>query len=280
MLSNNEGESNQARGMREPPRPKGHPYSTRHRNPAHPTAEMPQYPTLPAYQSVQYSHQDQTQGVTPTTVSPSRPGEKNVQFRLILANNTRDRLPLRVTIRKHDTVESIVGTVKNFWGLVHGQGVSFEDPRGLTLIAQYENLSHDETCYVRVRGYDPATADHSYRYDAAHGPPLEQRPQLGEPFQMSAPQNLSRPSSSFVKKRDASPPSAPGQRSLSVRSMSRIQPGDAENSDSDGGSMTSSRRARSEQVNAEISMQNIVEGGRRKRAKFESSVSIPMPCAG
>ena len=38
------------------------------------------------------------------------------------------------------------------------------------------------------------------------------------------------------------------------------------------GSVTSSRRSKTEQVNAEISVDNIVEGGRRKRA-FESSVS-------
>lgn len=37
------------------------------------------------------------------------------------------------------------------------------------------------------------------------------------------------------------------------------------------GSVTSSRRSKTEQVNAEISVDNIVEGGRRKRA-FESSV--------
>ncbi|KAI9810573.1 MAG: hypothetical protein M1832_001234 [Thelocarpon impressellum] len=52
--------------------------------------------------------------------------------------------------------------------------------------------------------------------------------------------------------------------------------GDAANgySDSDGGhgSVTGSRKARSEQLaSADISLDNIVEGGRRKRAKFESS---------
>jgi len=36
--------------------------------------------------------------------------------------------------------------------------------------------------------------------------------------------------------------------------------------------VTSSRRSKTAQVNAEISVDNIVEGGRRKRA-FESSVS-------
>ena len=45
-------------------------------------------------------------------------------------------------------------------------------------------------------------------------------------------------------------------------------------SDGEGGSVTSSRKARSEQLaSAEISLDNILEGNRRKRAKFESSVS-------
>lgn len=50
--------------------------------------------------------------------------------------------------------------------------------------------------------------------------------------------------------------------------------GDGDGYSSDEGasaSVTSSRRSKTEQVNAEISVDNIVEGGRRKRA-FESSV--------
>ena len=45
-------------------------------------------------------------------------------------------------------------------------------------------------------------------------------------------------------------------------------------SDGEGGSVTSSRKAKSEQLaSADISLNNILEGNRRKRAKFESSVS-------
>ena len=45
-------------------------------------------------------------------------------------------------------------------------------------------------------------------------------------------------------------------------------------SDNGAGSISGSRKARSEQfASAEISLDNVVEGGRRKRAKFESSVS-------
>ena len=46
-------------------------------------------------------------------------------------------------------------------------------------------------------------------------------------------------------------------------------------SDGEEGSVTSSRKAKSEQLaSADISLNNILEGNRRKRAKFESSVSI------
>ena len=45
-------------------------------------------------------------------------------------------------------------------------------------------------------------------------------------------------------------------------------------SDGEGGSVSSSRKAKSEQLaSADISLDNILEGNRRKRAKFESSVS-------
>lgn len=45
-------------------------------------------------------------------------------------------------------------------------------------------------------------------------------------------------------------------------------------SDGEGGSVSSSRKAKSEQLaSADISLNNILEGNRRKRAKFESSVS-------
>ena len=44
--------------------------------------------------------------------------------------------------------------------------------------------------------------------------------------------------------------------------------------DGEGGSVTSSRKAKSEQLaSAEISLDNILKDNRRKRAKFESSVS-------
>ena len=61
---------------------------------------------------------------------------------------------MRVQIYPHDTTESIVTTVKNFYGLYAGpggaKGVSFEDEQGNTLIARYENLRNNMIVYVRV----------------------------------------------------------------------------------------------------------------------------------
>ena len=122
---------------------------------------------------------------------------KTVAFALFDGSNTRARLPMRVQIFPHDTTDSIVTTVKNFYGLYNGAttGVSFEDERGNSLIVRYENLRNNMVVYVRV---------------------------------------------------------------IPNYSQTAFQHG-----------------ARSEQLaSAEISVDSIVEGGRRKRAIFESSVSL------
>ncbi|KAF2838374.1 hypothetical protein M501DRAFT_936398 [Patellaria atrata CBS 101060] len=224
---------------------------------------------------------------------------KHVSFELLLNEGPqhRARLPMRVNIFPHDATESIITTVKNFYGLYEGKGVSFEDSRGNTLIAQYENLENNMVVYVRVVHEE---VDAHEAYSQASRPSVSPtKPYLAEPIQMLPPQlhgsNLSRPSSRTARKRSVSPHSHRGRRSTSVSTnpKSRARPGMksrgtssqggsfnelngdiAGYSDSDGGnaSVTSSRRSKMEQVaSAEISVDNIVEGGRRKRAKFDSS---------
>ncbi|KAL9002933.1 MAG: hypothetical protein Q9188_004170 [Gyalolechia gomerana] len=233
-----------------------------------------------------------------TTANP-----KNVAFELLFDwPNTRARLPMRVQIFPHDTTDSILTTVKNFYGLYDGAaaGVSFEDERGNTLIARYENLQNDMTVYVRVLPdySQPAFPHGPVGWNSASPISPAKAPHLDAAFQMPPPQlsqynthenTVSRPSSRVARKRSASPRanrsvsapknrSRPGIKSRDTslpRSMEELN-SDAMNgySDSDGGagSVTSSRKARSEQLaSAEISVDNIVEGGRRKRAKFESS---------
>lgn len=213
---------------------------------------------------------------------------KTVNFQLLLPNapQHRARLPLRVIIRPHDGTDSIITTVKNFYGLYEGEGVSFEDNHGTTLIAQYENLTHNATVHVRVTEA-PQNAETRSRYSGSQ--PSPRKPRLDEPFQMLPPQSYSRPQSRLTAKRDPSPFANGNRRSVSARAPQGLKSrtlswhdshhdNEAANglSDSDHGSVSvsSSRKAKNDHLaSADISVENIVEGGRRKRAKFESSVS-------
>lgn len=235
--------------------------------------------------------------------SPSAPVPKNVAFELLLDENSkiRARIPMRVQIYPHDTTDSIVTTVKNFYGIYEGaaSGVSFEDENGNTLIARYENLRNNMTVYVRVI---PVTYSEGYgeHYYGSAPSDARKRPSLGEPFQAAPPpqpaqildygQPPSRPTSRVARKRSTSP-SGRSRRSASQHKLSSRagyksrgssthgsfhDDGMAGYSDSDGGhgSVTGSKKARSEQfASSDISMDNILQDGRRKRPKFESSVS-------
>ncbi|WPG99854.1 putative transcriptional regulatory protein C56F2.05c [Acrodontium crateriforme] len=217
--------------------------------------------------------------------SPVKKDQKHVVFQLIDHSDPRiqARLPMRVMISQHDTIDSIVMTVKNFYGLWE-YGVSFENKDGVSIIAAYENFENDMIVYVRtVLQVQPAMNDNARDTGSA------KKPTLGAPFEMRPPHLNSNysPSRSAARSagiRSVSPHSETGMRSMSAalggkprihRSKSKDNSllGDADgysSGDNDAGSVTSSRRSKQEQVNAEISVDNIVEGGRRKRA-FESS---------
>jgi hypothetical protein len=229
-------------------------------------------------------------------LSPTKSANpKHVSFELLLPQSPqhRARLPMRVNIFPHDTTDSIITTVKNFYGLYERRGVIFEDRHGNILIARYENLDHDMVVYVRVTAEDPEMDEYSPGPAQSMSP---RRPRLEDAFQMLPPA-LHPPSRHAAVRQSHSPQPGRGRRSASA--STNVKPrgrtlvksrgtsshgsfadgnGDAgAYSDSDGGdaSVTSSRRSRKEQVaSADISVDNIVEGGRRKRAKFDSSVSI------
>lgn len=249
-----------------------------------------------------------------TGVSPyGSPAPKNVAFELLFPESPqyRARLPMRVQIFQHDTIDSIVTTVKNFYGLYNStKGISFEDIHGNTLIAHYENLIHNMTVYVRVidertqspNGYDQAYQTHSGAPSRPYT--LEELHQMPPPHPMqtlSFGETQSRPISRASRKRSVSPNSGRGRRSASAstnpalpakkpRSRSGFKSrgssthgglaelhSDGLNgySSGDGGAGSVSSKSKSEHLgNTEISLDNIVEGGRRKRAKFESSVSL------
>ncbi|CAD6577630.1 MAG: hypothetical protein ASARMPRED_008350 [Alectoria sarmentosa] len=246
---------------------------------------------------------------TPTgySISPTSHAPKNVAFELLFdgATNHRARLPMRVQIFPHDTTDSIVTTVKNFYGLYEGaaNGVSFEDDRGNTLIARYENFQNNMVVYVRViPDYSQAWQQQGHVQSHSASPVNAQKLlHLDEGFQMPPPQpsqiliygqSMSRPASRVSRKQSASPRPGRGRRSISAQKarsrssmMSREDSFQGQlndlnsdvmkgysSSDGEGGSVTSSRKARSEQLaSADISLNNILEGNRRKRAKFESS---------
>lgn len=258
---------------------------------------------------------------TPTSYNHSpqnSPAPKHVAFELIFPDspNYRARLPMRVQIFPHDTTDSIITTVKNFYGLYEGpggaKGISFEDDQGRVMIARYENFQPGMVVYVRVLVEPSVTPGYPGPSSYASGSPVAGASGFyaGDQYQMLPPppaqaltygQSPSGPSSQVARDRSASPPPGRGRRSISANTghdpakANRLRPGltsrgssahgsgadlnnDAMNgfSDSDGGhgSVTSSKKAKSEQLaSAEISLDNIVEGGRRKRAKFESSVS-------
>ncbi|OTA99644.1 hypothetical protein M426DRAFT_76246 [Hypoxylon sp. CI-4A] len=219
------------------------------------------------------------------SASPRQPvTPKHVQFELLFPESPqyRARLPLRVQIYPHDDTESIISTVKNFYGLYHGgKGVSFEDDRGNTLIARYENFSNNMIVYVRVIEESPPPA-------GAFAPNGFQ-----PPFQYASQppaHHISRPASRTSRKRSPSPNAGRGRRSASAstnptagkkgrsRSTKNRGPNYDNRSDSvngyssgDGAPASVSSRAKEQIGNTDISVENIVEGGRRKRAKFESS---------
>lgn len=261
------------------------------------------------------SHMPRSPNMSPV----GSPTPKNVAFELLVPNTPqyRARLPMRVQIYPHDTTDSIITTVKNFYGLYNGpggaKGISFEDEKGNTLIARYENLRDKMNVYVRVIE-EPPIASAAYgppTYHAVSSAPGQQSYYAGDSHQMPPPQpaqavnygqSVSRPGSRASRKRSISPNSGRGRRSMSAtanptnkktRSASGYKSrgssthgsfadiySDGINgySSGDGAPGSVCSKTRSEHLgNTEISLDNIVEGGRRKRAKFESSVSYPFP---
>lgn len=225
---------------------------------------------------------------------------KSVAFELLFPESPqyRARLPLRVSIFPHDTTDSIVTTVKNFYGLYSGptvsKGVSFEDDKGNTLIARYENFRNNMIVYVRVIE-EASPAPGTFGPQPYHPAPFAaQALYNGDGYQPQPhhhAQHSSRPASRSSRHRSLSP-NTHGRRSASA-SANPAQPrkggpsssknlpanydtySDSMNgySSGDGAASTSSGKTKEHLGNTEISVENIVEGGRRKRAKFESSVS-------
>ncbi|EMD60502.1 hypothetical protein COCSADRAFT_174784 [Bipolaris sorokiniana ND90Pr] len=233
-------------------------------------------------------------GLAHDSLSPSKQmPKKHVSFELLLPQSPahKARLPMRVDIYPHDTTDSIITTVKNFYGLYERRGVIFEDRHGNTLIARFENFEHGMTVYVRVSPESLDADEYSPDPRQTTVSPRRPRPHLEEAFQMLPPhqhnQTGARAGSRHARQSHSPHPSR-GRRSASISkrmrpstksrgnsshdSFAEANGDDYSDSEGEHGSVTSSRRSRKEPLaSAEISVDNIVEGGRRKRAKFDSS---------
>lgn len=286
MLANGAQQGISAIDARKPP----HAYPTRHAGnmPLHHGDMSP--PGVSTHRPLRGNY-GATAGSGHPRGSPAKKDQKHVVFQLIDPQDPRiqARLPMRVMISVHDTTESIITTVKNFYGL-YEYGVSFENKGGISIIAAYENFENDMTVYVR-------TVPQPTVVNGDSAPILDspKRPTLGAPFEARPSHHGSVYSPSRTAARSAgvrsmSPQSDPPQRSASAAPGAKARAsklkredngglGDADGYSSDDGanaSVTSSRRSKTEQVNAEISVDNIVEGGRRRHV-FESSVRIHLP---
>lgn len=237
----------------------------------------------------------------PQYTTPAVP--RSVKFELVEdSHQYRARIPMRVQIYPHDTTESIISTVKNFYGLyptpTSCPGVSFEDEHGNTIIGRYENFRHNSVVYVRVRDGPPTPGPQAALANGSGAQTFYT--QDGYPIHCAQPQSqqhLSRPVSRSSRRRSVSPGSVNGRRSTSASTSSKhARPRSSKNrgsgsqtngephsdslngyTSSDGAPGSSSGKPKEQIGSTEISLDNIVEGGRRKRAKFESSVSLSSP---
>lgn len=214
---------------------------------------------------------------TPKSLSPN--GDcKAVSFRL------RDSHcePKTFYIRPHDTTDSIMDTVKHLFGMSrqYDLGISLEDADGLSFIPSYENFLDGMPVYVRIE--DSLRSNLVYRH----------------PYNLRQSQGMSNRSSAFPTSRSVSPQSN-GRRSTSAtvmqlyggrgRSLKRSAlhlDSDAEQEmiQQDGlwyrlphqsllpEDEEEPRTKAASVASADISVENIVEGSRRKRPKFSSDV--------
>ena len=262
-----------------------HQYPTRHAASAFDQGSFAK-PYSPASQRYANGNGTAAAGSGYARSSPAKRDQKHIVFQLVDEEDPsiQARLPMRVMISRHDTTDSIITTVKNFYGL-YEYGFSFEDKDGISIIATYDNFENDMTVYVRTIAQRSVAPSERARDSIS-----PKKPSLGAPIELrptsfSQAQSPNRSLARSVGVRSLSPQSDAGRRSASVAAGSRPRPhktkskdntmyGDMEgysSGDNGGGSVTSSRRSTKEVVNAEISVDNIVEGGRRKGA-FESSV--------
>ncbi|KAI9885791.1 MAG: hypothetical protein M1823_002420 [Watsoniomyces obsoletus] len=261
--------------------PANHPYLTRH---AMASQGLQSLRTTMTPLSMSGSDPSASATLTPSTASTTKPKSVAFELRFPEAPDYRARLPMRVNIYPHDTTDSIITTVKNFYGLYDGpggvRGVTFEDAQGHVLIARYENFHHAMTVIVRVV-LEPSVPARTSSYGSASPiMPLDDEMQVGDGATMSRPTSRTMKKKGSALSQDdrvqALEPAGrlpgPPKRMGTNASFNDNLPPISDNDTGRAPSVTGSRKGKTEPLaSAEISLDNIVEGGRRKRAKFESS---------
>lgn len=204
----------------------------------------------------------------------AQPASKHVRFIHLLDGGEKNRLTLSTKINTHDSTQSIIDAVRNFFGLFTCR-LGFEDITGSHIIPSYDNFEDNATIYLR--GDPDATAEPiQYALDPQNLSPTKTFPMLPPASNQPLSRSGSRLSNGFqlapgfeytpqvspTKNAgfDASPAEFTDHRGTGEWLM-QLPGGSVE--DATGGSKIAS---------AEISEANIVDGGRRKRAKFDTQV--------
>ncbi|KAI5816304.1 hypothetical protein BZA77DRAFT_62381 [Pyronema omphalodes] len=211
--------------------------------------------------------------MTPKSIS-STGDIKRVYFQL-RDNNTYSK---SVQFRPSDNTQSIYDTLRNLFGMGTCSdpvyGISFEYEDGVSFVPSYDNFADRMTVYVRIernvfkdtRSYDsaesyPVHPGHPSRSVTPTVPPEDRRPRSASETTLPHELSNSRKRSERHDEGTVEPQNWYTPRHHSLGSM-HPEEGD-------------SRYKVAPAPSADISLENIVEGNRRKRLKF-SSDDIPL----
>lgn len=225
--------------------------------------------------------------MTPKSLSPS--GDcKTVSFQL----RGTDAEPKTFYIRPHDTTDSIMDTVKHLFGLSrqYELGISLEDCHGLSFIPSHENFADGMMVYVRIEDSLPRNFAHRHSYDLRRSHPAASRssasysassrsvsPQSRGRRSCSAaalhgrPRSLKRPAAAASQAAATADADADAEPELWHPDAHWYLPHQSLLPDEEEEPRTKAASVAS----ADISLENIVEGSRRKRPKFSADVRSP-----
>ena len=232
--------------------------------------------------------------MTPKSLSPN--GDcKAVSFQL----RGTDTEPKTFKIRPHDTTDSIMDTVKHLFGLSrqYELGISLEDCHGLSFIPSHENFADGMMVYVRIEDSLPRNFAHRHHsYDLRRSHPAASRSSAYSASSRSvSPQSRGRSSSATAlhgRPRSLKRPAPPPTQAQPAAAQAAAQADDTEPepwhpADAHWYSLPHQsllpddeeepRTKAASVASADISLENIVEGSRRKRPKFSADVRIHIP---